>query len=334
MLPSHTLTLLALMMPPYLILAIVILVTLYRCAAKSKKDNDFPLEEVKSPKPPSTDDGFCNDESLDDPGIYHFKKKVSVSTPSMGSVFSIGGVSIMTPQSCYSPAGVHPKLVPGALSSRRASLPPSVLAISAAASRRASLPSPCPVSNKLKSQCDAARYHSPAMSERSLLTKQRRLEPSSAKYLQSSTLSPASTPSGRYSLAPVNRIRLARPRRLSLPRMGSVVSSEDLTLAPLGTLNVTPSGRPSLPSLHRISLTSRPSSVRSSLVSNVTLNRTSMTFNSGTSIFSNDDSSTVISQADWSWLDHPLESFELQSKQTMPEDTAEIPTYIDPGFWV
>ena len=211
MLPSHTLTLLALMMPPYLILAIVILVTLYRCAAKYKKDNEFPLEKVQSPKPPSTDDGFCSDESLDDPGIYHFKKKVSVSTPSMGSVFSIGGVSIMTPQSCYSPAGVHPKLVPGALSSRRASLPPSVLAISAAATRRASLPSPCPVSNKLKSQCDAARYHSPAMSERSLLTKQRRLELSSAKYLQRSTLSPASTPTGRYSLAPVNRIRLARP---------------------------------------------------------------------------------------------------------------------------
>ena len=122
MLPSHTLILLALMMPPYIILAIFIQVTLYRCAAKPKKDDNFPLEEVKIPKPPSTDDGFCSDASSDDPGIYHFGKKVSVSTPSMGSVFSIGGVSIMTPQSCYS------KLVSGVLSSRRASLPPSFLA--------------------------------------------------------------------------------------------------------------------------------------------------------------------------------------------------------------
>ena len=339
MLPSHTLTLLALMMPPYLILAIVILVTLYRCAAKFKKDDNFPHEEVKNPRPPSTDDGFCSDASSNDPGIYHFGKKVSISTPSMGSVFSIGGVSIMTPQSCYSPAGVHPKLVPGALSSRRASLPPSVLAISAAASRRASLPSPCPISNKLKSQCDVAKYHSPGITERSLLTKQRRLELSSVKYLQNSNLSPAATPPGRYSLAPVDRIRLAKPRRLSLPRLGSVVSSEDLTLAPLGTLNLTPLGRPSLPSLHRLSLTSRPSSVRSSLVSNTTSNRTSMMFNSGLSMFSNDDSSTVISQADWSWLDHPLNSnplemTESQSTETLPEETVEIPMNIDPGFWV
>ena len=100
MIASHTLTLLALMMPPYLILAIVILVTLNRCGSKPSKDANPPPEEVKNPRPPSIDVGFCSEVSSDDPGIYHFGKRVSVSTPSMGSVFSIGGVSIMTPKSC------------------------------------------------------------------------------------------------------------------------------------------------------------------------------------------------------------------------------------------
>ena len=29
-----------------------------------------------------------------------------------------------------------------------------------------------------------------------------------------------------------------------------------------------------------------------------------------------------------------FESIDLQSKQTLPDDTTEIPMYIDPGFWV